>query len=109
MKKVKTIVLDLTLALGLLVATGFATGILSVNGMGADIFGGASSTCSNYGVEPYSCNGTYTGCTYTPCVQGGTVATAYVTGYTLIPCGVSNCGSVYSSLMRCAQSIGAGG
>lgn len=104
MKTVKTIVLDLTLALGLLAATGFATGILSVNGEGADIFGGAQ-TCAYYGVAPTNCNGTATGCTYTPCVQSGSVSTVYRAGYTSIPCGVSACGNVYSSLPGCVQSV----
>jgi hypothetical protein len=109
MKKVKTIVLDLTLALGLLVATGFATGILSVNGEGADIFGGAATSCAYYGVEPISCSGSGSGCTYTPCVQGGSVSTTYVTGYTQLPCGASACSYVYKSKSPCAQSVGAGG
>jgi hypothetical protein len=90
MKKVKTIVLDLTLALGLLVATGVATGVLSAKGEGADIFGGAS--CSTFNTSPINCDGTASGCEYTPCAGlGGTNAKVNYSYYSQ-PCGAGSTG-----------------
>jgi len=107
MKKVKTIALDLTLALGLLVATAAAAGVLPLKGEGADIFGGAATKCAYYTVDPIACSGTASGCRYTPCVGGGSISTVYISSYYLTPCGVSACGSVYRTV-PCVQSVGSG-
>jgi len=97
MKKVKTIVLDLTLALGLLVATGVATGVLSAKGEGADIFGGAA--CSTFNTSPISCGSTGSGCTYTPCAGlGGTNVKANYSYYS-VDCGASSCGNCHYTTM----------
>jgi hypothetical protein len=105
MKKVKTIVLDLTLALGLLAATGFATGILPVNGEGAEIFGGAATgACANFYVNTYFCSGTASGCVYTACFGGGSNK-VYISSYYAAPCGVYACNGIYQ-LVGCVQSVG---
>jgi len=99
MKKVKTMALDLTLALGLLVATGAAAGVLPLKGDGGDIFGGAAG-CSNWIYGPSSCSGSGSGCTYTPALCGGNL-TAYKSIWQ-VPCGAYSCGTVWRSV-NCAS------
>lgn len=99
MKKVKTIVLDLALALGLLVATGAAAGVLPLplKGEGSDIFGGATAGgCSYWIYGPSACSGSGSGCVYTPALCGGTL-TAYKSIWQ-VPCGAYACGTVWRSV-----------
>lgn len=91
MKKVKTIVLDLTLALGLLVVTGVATGVLPVSSEGADIFGGG--TCDYYSYGPWYCSGSASGCVYTVCKSGNYPTTTTYSSFYRVPCGVYSCGT----------------
>jgi hypothetical protein len=92
MKKVKTIVLDITLALGLLVASGFAAGIWPVKGEGTDIFGGQSSGCSYAYLGVSSCSGRGSGCSLTYCFASGS-SRVFVSTYP-IPCGSYSCGAL---------------
>jgi hypothetical protein len=102
MKKLRSVVLDITIGLGLLMAMGLATGVWPGNGQGADIFGGQQN-CSYRYYGFASCYGNTSGCALTFCFGSGTVRIYSGPISTTRPCGASDysCGYVGGAFIPC--------
>jgi len=103
MKKFRTVAMDVTLALGLLVATGVSAGILPTGVVGSDVFGGATP-CTNWG-EGMCAGGTAMGCEMGSCLGENQTPITYSNYFQLSthPCGVDACGYVVTQIHLCVS------